>query len=99
MLAVWHGGLAWSIHRTSEEAGLNSLAMAFVMIGFAIGTLIGGALQWLIQVPHARKAGFRYEPILDWRDEGFRHVMRLVGPDATIAVLPQGPYVLVDCGE
>jgi len=37
VLAVWHGGLAWSTRKTSEEAGLNSLAMAFAMIGFAIG--------------------------------------------------------------
>jgi len=37
VLAVWHGWLAWSIRRTSEEAGLNSLAMMFAMVGFAIG--------------------------------------------------------------
>ena len=37
MLAVWHGGLAWTIYKTSREAGLNSLAMAFAMLGFAIG--------------------------------------------------------------
>jgi putative peptidoglycan lipid II flippase len=50
------------------------------MIGIALGTLIGGAAQWLIQVPSLRKVGYRYEPILDWRDEGFVRVMKLIGP-------------------
>jgi len=36
-LAAWHGGLTWFWHGTSEEAGLNSLAVAFAMLGFAIG--------------------------------------------------------------
>ena len=36
-LAAWHGGLTWFWRGTSEEAGLNSLAVAFAMLGFAIG--------------------------------------------------------------
>ena len=50
------------------------------MVGMAIGTLIGGAAQWLIQVPSLRRVGYRYEPILDWHDPGLRHVMNLLGP-------------------
>jgi len=50
------------------------------MIGISIGTLIGGAAQWLIQVPTLRAVGYRYEATLDWRDEGFRRVVRLIGP-------------------
>src|SRR5439155_18428422 len=50
------------------------------MVGISLGTLIGGALQWLIQMPSLRAVGYRYEPILDWRDPGFRHVLRLLGP-------------------
>jgi putative peptidoglycan lipid II flippase len=50
------------------------------MVGIAIGTLIGGAAQWLIQVPSLRRVGYRYEPILNWRDEGLRRVMNLLGP-------------------
>jgi putative peptidoglycan lipid II flippase len=50
------------------------------ILGIGIGTLIGGAAQWLIQLPSLRKVGYRYEPILDWRDESFRRVMKLVGP-------------------
>ena len=36
-LAAWHGVLTWAWRGTSEEAGMNSLAVAFAMIGFAIG--------------------------------------------------------------
>ena len=50
------------------------------MIGMSIGTLIGGALQWIIQVPTLRKVGYRYEGKLDWHDPGFRHVLQLLGP-------------------
>lgn len=52
----------------------------WAIIGMAIGTLIGGALQFLIQVPSLRKVGFRFRPILSFRDEGVRQVMRLMGP-------------------
>ena len=50
------------------------------MVGMSIGTLIGGAMQWLIQVPSLRSVGYRYQAILDWRDPGFRQVVRLLGP-------------------
>jgi len=50
------------------------------IIGISIGTLIGGAAQLLIQFPSLRAVGYRYQPLLDWRDEGFRRVVKLVGP-------------------
>jgi putative peptidoglycan lipid II flippase len=54
--------------------------MPRAIIGVSIGTLIGGALQWLIQIPSLRQVGYRYQAILDWRDPGFRGVLRLLGP-------------------
>ena len=36
-LAAWHVALMWVWRSTSEEASLNSLAVAFAMLGFAIG--------------------------------------------------------------
>ncbi len=48
--------------------------------GMAIGVLVGGALQFLIQVPSMRRVGFRYQPLLSFRDERVRQVMRLIGP-------------------
>jgi putative peptidoglycan lipid II flippase len=46
----------------------------------AIGTLIGGAGQILLQWPPLRREGFRYAPELDLRDEGLRQIARLMGP-------------------
>ena len=36
-IAAWHVALMWVWRSTSEEASLNSLAVAFAMLGFAIG--------------------------------------------------------------
>jgi putative peptidoglycan lipid II flippase len=46
----------------------------------AIGTLIGGVAQIAIQWPPLRREGFRYQPVLDVRDEGLRQVLFLMGP-------------------
>ena len=73
------GGLAFAF--LLAPGFLHNPAMASrAVIGMSIGTLIGGALQWIIQVPSLRKVGYRYEPILNWHDPGFRQVLRLLGP-------------------
>jgi hypothetical protein len=36
-IAAWHVALTWFWRSTSEDASLNSLAIAFAMVGFAIG--------------------------------------------------------------
>ena len=46
----------------------------------AIGTLLGGAAQLAVQWPALRRQGFAYRPVLDWRDEGLRRVLVLMGP-------------------
>jgi putative peptidoglycan lipid II flippase len=46
----------------------------------AIATLIGGLGQLAIQWPPLRKEGFRYRPVLDFRDEGLHKVLLLMGP-------------------
>jgi putative peptidoglycan lipid II flippase len=48
----------------------------------AIGTLIGGAGQVLLQWPALRAEGFRYAPSMDLKDEGLRQIGRLMGPGA-----------------
>lgn len=50
------------------------------IVAIAVGTLAGGAGQVLLQWPALRREGFRYEPVLDVRDEGVRHIGRLMGP-------------------
>jgi putative peptidoglycan lipid II flippase len=48
--------------------------------GIAIGTVLGGAGQILLQWPVLRREGWRYAAILDRGDRGLREVMRLMGP-------------------
>jgi putative peptidoglycan lipid II flippase len=50
------------------------------LVGLSIGTLLGGALQLVVQFPALRKAGFRFRPDFAWRDNGVRQVLRLMGP-------------------
>jgi putative peptidoglycan lipid II flippase len=58
----------------------DDLGAATAIIGMAVGTLIGGMLQWLIQVPSLRAVGYRWRPIVSFRDEGVRQVMRMMTP-------------------
>ncbi len=55
------------------------------IIGMAIGTLTGGLLQLLIQLPTLRRTGFRYRPQLNLKDPGLIRVLKLMIP-ATIGL-------------
>jgi putative peptidoglycan lipid II flippase len=48
--------------------------------GIAIGTLLGGLGQILLQWPLLRREGFRYQPLLDFSDPDLRTILRLMGP-------------------
>ena len=48
--------------------------------GMAIGVIIGGILQFLIQVPAMARVGFRYRPMLSLRDPRVLQVLHLIGP-------------------
>ena len=48
--------------------------------GIAIGTLLGGLGQILLQWPLLRREGFRYQPVLDFRDPDLRQILLLMGP-------------------
>lgn len=50
------------------------------IVGMAMGTLVGGAAQYLWQVPSLRREGVRYKPALELDDPGLRQVLRLMGP-------------------
>lgn len=52
----------------------------WAIIGMAIGTLIGGGLQFLVQVPSMWRVGFRFRPQVSFSHPGVRQVMRLMGP-------------------
>src|SRR5215475_9143177 len=63
-----------------QRPARDDLGAANAIIGMAIGTLIGGMLQWLIQVPSLRAVGYRWRPIVSFRDPGVRQVMRMMTP-------------------
>src|SRR5208283_878847 len=87
------GGLAFAFLLAPGFLHNPSLA-GRAMVGMSIGTLIGGALQWMIQIQSLRSVGYRYEPILDWHDPGFRQVLRLLGPSVIgTAVVPINIFV------
>ena len=48
--------------------------------GMAIGVIVGGILQFLIQVPSMSRVGFRYRPLLSLRDPRVLQVLHLIGP-------------------
>jgi putative peptidoglycan lipid II flippase len=50
------------------------------LVGLAIGTLIGGALQLAVQLPSLAKLGYVFRADFRWRDDGVRKILRLMGP-------------------
>src|SRR5580765_5041339 len=59
------------------------------LVGLAIGTLIGGALQLGVQLPQLRKLGYRFRPDFRWRDPGVAAVLALMGPSVIAASTTQ----------
>jgi putative peptidoglycan lipid II flippase len=50
------------------------------IIGMAYGVLLGGLLQWAVQVPSLRKEGYRYKPIFSFRHPELLAVAGLMVP-------------------
>ncbi|HTT04118.1 MAG TPA: murein biosynthesis integral membrane protein MurJ [Steroidobacteraceae bacterium] len=59
------------------------------LVGFAIGTLMGGALQLCVQLPSLWRLGYRYRPDFHWRDPGIRAILGLMGPSVIAASTTQ----------
>lgn len=65
------------------------------LIGLSLGTLVGGFLQLAVQVPSLFKIGYAFHADFNWRDEGVRKVLQLMGP-AVIAASAVQVNVLVN---
>ncbi len=76
--AYWLAGGPWE--KAVDKIAVPSDAAQWAIIGMSIGTIVGGAAQLLIQLPSLHKVGFRFSLNLNFRDEGVRRVMRLMGP-------------------
>ncbi|HEY2276197.1 MAG TPA: murein biosynthesis integral membrane protein MurJ [Steroidobacteraceae bacterium] len=59
------------------------------ILGLAVGTLIGGALQLTVQLPALARLGYRYRPDFHWRDPGVGSILRLMGPSVIAASTTQ----------
>jgi putative peptidoglycan lipid II flippase len=59
------------------------------ILGLAVGTLIGGALQLGVQLPALRRAGYHFHADFHWRDPGVRAILRLMGPSVIAASTTQ----------
>ncbi len=50
------------------------------VIGFAIGTLVGGLVQLAVQLPSLKKVGFVFGLDFNWKDSGVRQTLQLMWP-------------------
>ncbi|KKR98898.1 MAG: Integral membrane protein MviN [Candidatus Magasanikbacteria bacterium GW2011_GWC2_41_17] len=60
--------------------GAVALVPLFGYKGLAMGVILGAFLHLLIQLPSLWRAGFRYSPIFNWRDQNFLMIIRLMIP-------------------
>jgi putative peptidoglycan lipid II flippase len=75
-------------------AGTLWLGPRMGVAGLAVAWVLGTAVQFAVQLPAMRWAGFRYRPILSLGDPAVRTLMRLAGPAALgLAVLEINAYV------
>jgi putative peptidoglycan lipid II flippase len=59
------------------------------LIGLAIGTLIGGAMQLGVQLPQLRRVGYHFRADFAWRDSGVAAILALMGPSIIAASTTQ----------
>ncbi len=79
----------------APRLGAGSAPAARAIFGMAIGTLIGGLLQLVVQLPALHRVGFRYRPILSFADPDLRRVLLLMAP-ATLGAAAVQINVLVN---
>jgi len=76
--AYWLSGGSWVV--PTDPSAIPEPPAQWAIIGMAIGTLLGGIAQFLMQVPSLLKVGFRFLPVLSFTDPGLKRVMGLMGP-------------------
>ncbi len=76
--AYWLSGGGWE--KSIDKNSVPEISAQWAIIGMAIGTLIGGSAQFLMQVPALYKVGFCFSPTVSFTDEGVKRVMSLMAP-------------------
>ncbi len=77
-IAYWLSGGNWIVPK--DPKAIPEMPAQWAIIGMAIGTLIGGAAQFVMQLPSLFRVGFRFTPVVSFSDEGVKKVMRLMAP-------------------
>lgn len=62
--------------------GAIFLAPKYGVEGLAWGVVAGSLLHWLVQIPSARRVGFRLRPVFDWGNRGVKKMVKLMAPRA-----------------
>jgi mannose-1-phosphate guanylyltransferase/mannose-6-phosphate isomerase/murein biosynthesis integral membrane protein MurJ len=61
----------------------------------AAGSFLATASMFAVQIPSMLKAGYRFKPVLDFREEGLRKVLILILPILVSSIFDQ-VYILID---
>lgn len=77
-VAYWLSGGSWNVPK--DPKAIPEMPAQWAIIGMAIGTLIGGAAQFAMQLPSLFRVGFRFTSALSFTDEGVKRVMQLMTP-------------------
>ena len=59
------------------------------LVGLALATVFGGALQLAVQLPSLAGLGYRFHPDFRWRDAGVKAILLLMGPSVIAASTTQ----------
>jgi len=80
MSIVGGGGLGWILEKSFGNFDESGKMGQWGMIGFSIGTLLGGLAQLGVQLPALWKTGYRFKFVRDWKDSGVRRILHLMWP-------------------
>lgn len=89
------GGVVCAYWLEPQKSWLHPHFGGHALLGLAIGALIGGFLQLVVQFPSLRRVGFRPRFDFHWRDEGVATVLRIMAP-AVIAASAVQVNVMVN---
>ena len=86
LLQVFHRFLAFAaapiMYNLGIIVGAIWLVPKFGPLGLAEGVVLGALLHLLVQLPSVWKVGFKWQAVLNWKDEGLRRVLKLTAPRA-----------------
>ncbi len=73
-------GLAPVLYNLGIIFGLLVFYPKFGIVGLGYGVIVGALLHLCVQIPHAVSLGFKWQPILDFKDIAFKKMTRLFVP-------------------